>query len=505
MNNQTKSIVFQWLTPMAALIMILAIMMYNFSTKSRVSATNTVTRNMSTTAQTSVYGFEEELKLLQQVGLPIAALLDKETRMDSARAADLAQVALKYSGAYYVCTCDANGNGIDNTGKKISVPAEHLETVQEAQEVNYLYTANDEMEGEGAVIAVIPIGEEEVSDHLLLFYSLDNFESIIKKGDFAVWNIVTLIDEMGNIIFTSGEEKAWAVGDNLFDTLKAKNSNAITKMKRGITSGSSSLVTVQMGDAENALVYVPVETNDWTLVVGVTQAYIDRLVVQQYKSFQDMLYQMLLIIILFLCIIIGINIVGKLYGARKQKQLEVKADTDLLTGLNNKLATERKIKEYIAHNPGTQSMMFILDIDNFKKINDTMGHAFGDVVLRTLGHTIGALFRSTDIIGRAGGDEFILFIKDIQSPDIVRKEARKVEEFFKDFKAGEYTKYSATASIGVAIYPQEGADFESIYKAADQALYKAKKRGKNQLAFYKDEWAGDTVQNDESEQDNKAE
>ena len=61
-------------------------------------------------------------------------------------------------------------------------------------------------------------------------------------------------------------------------------------------------------------------------------------------------------------------------------------------------------------------------------------------------------------------------------------------EAVKDFKAGEYTKYSATASIGVAIYPHEGADFESIYKAADQALYKAKKRGKNQLAFYKDEW-----------------
>ena len=63
-----------------------------------------------------------------------------------------------------------------------------------------------------------------------------------------------------------------------------------------------------------------------------------------------------------------------------------------------------------------------------------------------------------------------------------------MENFFKDFKAGEYTKYSATASIGVAIFPEEGSDFESIYKAADKALYRAKERGKNQLAFYKEKW-----------------
>lgn len=492
MNSQTKSLILQWLTPTAALVFILAIMMYNFSAKSKVTAINTVTRNMTTTAQTSVRGFEEQLLLLEQVGMPIAALLDSESRMDSGRAAALAEVAAKYSGAYYVCTCDENGNGIDNTGKKVAVSADYLEAVQEAQEITYLHVADDGMGGESAVISVIPIGEENVFAHLLLFYSLNNFDSIIKKGDFAVWNIVTLIDETGDVIFTSGEDEQWEQGSNLFEVLKVKNGSEVTRMRRGITAGSSSMISVQMGEAENVLVYVPVASNGWTLVVGVTQAYIDRLILQQYKGFRDMLYQMLLIIVLFLCIIVGINIVGKLYGSRKQKQLEIKADTDLLTGLNNKLATERKIKEYIAQNPDTQSMMFILDIDNFKKINDTMGHAFGDVVLSTLGHTIGALFRSTDIIGRAGGDEFILFLKDIPTPDVVRKEAQKVEDFFKDFKAGEYTKYSATASIGVAVYPQEGADFESLYKAADQALYKAKKRGKNQLAFYKDEWADKT-------------
>ena len=108
--------------------------------------------------------------------------------------------------------------------------------------------------------------------------------------------------------------------------------------------------------------------------------------------------------------------------------------------------------------------------------------------MRSLGQQLGAIFRASDIVGRAGGDEFIVFLKNIKDAADIRKEAKRVEDFFKDFKAGEYTKYSATASIGLAIYPEEGEDFESIYKAADRALYMAKERGKNQLAFYKEKW-----------------
>ena len=70
------------------------------------------------------------------------------------------------------------------------------------------------------------------------------------------------------------------------------------------------------------------------------------------------------------------------------------------------MATERKIKEYITMNPQSQAMLFVLDIDNFKKINDTMGHAFGDEVLKNIGMRLKAAFRSSDIVGRFGGDEF---------------------------------------------------------------------------------------------------
>ena len=177
---------------------------------------------------------------------------------------------------------------------------------------------------------------------------------------------------------------------------------------------------------------------------------------------------------------------ARIAAAKSNKQLEEKADSDLLTGLGNKLATERRIKEYMADYPDSLAVMFVLDIDNFKKINDTMGHAFGDEVLRELGRQIGVNFRVTDIIGRTGGDEFTIFLKNLKDDSNTIREAQKLEYFFRHFQVGDYVKYSATASIGAAVFPADGSDFETLYKAADAALYKAKKRGKNQLAFFDD-------------------
>ena len=202
-----------------------------------------------------------------------------------------------------------------------------------------------------------------------------------------------------------------------------------------------------------------------------------------------MFVSLIVVVFVYGCLVMVTDIIGRIRDNQQKKELENKADTDLLTGLNNKLATERKIKEYMARNPDSQSMMFLLDVDNFKSVNDTMGHAFGDEVLSSLGEGISVIFRASDIIGRVGGDEFMIFLKSVPTTEAIRKEAKKVEDFFRSFQVGEKEKYDVRASIGVAVFPHEGTDFETLYKAADQGLYKAKRRGKNQLAFYEDKWA----------------
>ena len=165
-------------------------------------------------------------------------------------------------------------------------------------------------------------------------------------------------------------------------------------------------------------------------------------------------------------------------------RLRVLAEHDWLTGLYNRRAAEAHVDEALLKNGG--GMLLVLDIDHFKQVNDRYGHLIGDALLCEAARTLRDIFFPRDIIGRVGGDEFMVFLKGISTEENILKEAAKVETFFKGFQAGEYVKYKATASIGVAIYPQEGADFETLYKAADQGLYKAKKRGKNQLAFYRE-------------------
>lgn len=262
--------------------------------------------------------------------------------------------------------------------------------------------------------------------------------------------------------------------------------NRLSRARSQIKNEISGSLQVAVGAEERTLVYYPLSINDWALIIGINQDYVNERENGHWETTSTMLMQLLIIVVIFLGVMIAINMVSKRRNEEKDKMLREKADTDLLTGLNNKLATERKIKEYMEENPNSLGMLFVLDIDNFKKINDNHGHAFGDEVLRSLGNQIGSVFRVTDIIGRTGGDEFMIFLKFLKDDTNTLKEAEKLVRFFKDFTAGEYVKYSATASIGAAVFPEHGADFDSLYKSADKALYKAKQRGKNQLAFYDD-------------------
>lgn len=223
------------------------------------------------------------------------------------------------------------------------------------------------------------------------------------------------------------------------------------------------------------------------MVTLLNQTYVQAEQDQEWASARIMVTDLGLAVLVFLCLLLTLIIINKIRYNEQNKNFADKADTDLLTGLYNKIATERKIQEFLNENPDSQSLLFLFDIDNFKKINDTMGHAFGDEVLRSLGHQLRNEFRVTDIIGRSGGDEFIIFLKDIKNDEQLEREGLRISNFFHQFNAGEYVKYSATASIGATVFPRDAADFQTLYKNADSALYEAKKRGKKQLVFYNEE------------------
>lgn len=299
---------------------------------------------------------------------------------------------------------------------------------------------------------------------------------------------VVLQDTGGNIICSLGGDNIdyLQAGSNFMDTLSVAGGRA-SAVRNGLQRQRSAGAQVTFPDGDSRYVaYHHMKNNGWAVLLGVDDAYFAEQISHYSGNIRHLVLSLAGCMVVFMGVVIFLQVMYNHYGRRKSAGLQHLAETDQLTGLYNKVTTERKIKEYFAENPDSQSLLFVLDIDNFKKINDTMGHAFGDEVLREIGQGLKQQFRASDIIGRAGGDEFVILLKHITEDQYVIREARKLENFFKGLQVGKYTKYSVTSSIGCAVFTKDGEDFETLYKMADEALYKAKQRGKNQLAFYKD-------------------
>lgn len=360
---------------------------------------------------------------------------------------------------------------------------DYYEWIVDATQFSCRYVSDDGITGEEAVLMVIPA--EGQKQCIVMYYPVQKIRSMINmKIAFDNATFTTLLDEKGRVIVTTDETSSFFKTRDFWNNADKPYLARATVASQKAGDGQTGCLAFTVDGEERTVVYAPV--HKWCLAAGVHQSYVNNMEQRQAKRLMSGLYWIVFAITIGVLLIAAINFMGRIVAMRSNRQLEEKADSDLLTGLGNKLATERRIKEYMADYPDSLAVMFVLDIDNFKKINDTMGHAFGDEVLRELGRQIGVNFRVTDIIGRTGGDEFTIFLKNLKDDGNTIREAQKLEYFFRHFQVGDYVKYSATASIGAAVFPADGSDFETLYKAADAALYKAKKRGKNQLAFFDD-------------------
>ena len=184
-----------------------------------------------------------------------------------------------------------------------------------------------------------------------------------------------------------------------------------------------------------------------------------------------------------------ISIIGRLTDIddkmKEKAVLLYKSQIDSLTGLYNKQTIESLVNNFIKTDLGGCgiSALFSIDIDDFKLINDTRGHLYGDRVLKNLGITLIKFFRKTDICGRFGGDEFVVFLKNAPDEEFVRKKADElIEEIYDEYnKPG---KAVMSISIGISFCNRHGKNFHILFKNADIALYHAKNTGKNKSYLY---------------------
>lgn len=163
----------------------------------------------------------------------------------------------------------------------------------------------------------------------------------------------------------------------------------------------------------------------------------------------------------------------------KWDELEKRLKLDALTGVLNKETTKESIEEFLQGEPEGEHVFFLIDIDNFKNVNDTFGHLFGDSVLKNIAEKIIGLFRNSDIVGRMGGDEFVVFMKHA-GENQARIKAQNVCDVVKQEFNGVEGKVKITCSVGISLYRNGKGDYAGLFSAADGAMYQAKKEGKNQ-------------------------
>ena len=178
--------------------------------------------------------------------------------------------------------------------------------------------------------------------------------------------------------------------------------------------------------------------------------------------------------------------------SRALEELARSAEFDALTALPNRARLLDQFTRAIASakRHGTRIGLLFLDLNNFKQINDTLGHAVGDEVLRRAAHRLASLIRDADTVSRYGGDEFVILLAEISQPaDAILVADKLIAALAAPCRVGEHV-FRLTASIGICIFPDDGDEADTLIARADAAMYRAKRQGTGSFIFHGDEPAG---------------
>ena len=184
---------------------------------------------------------------------------------------------------------------------------------------------------------------------------------------------------------------------------------------------------------------------------------------------------------LFILLVYGIV---QQYEALKLEK-EHLAMFDSMTGLLNSGTVQHKIGDLLVSGKGLGSVMLVIDVDDLKAINDSFGHQVGTTALCSVSNSLKKMFRSTDILGRYGGDEFVVFLKGFdEGREQLAKKLQSVLQEISSQRIIEQNDLKVTCTIGAAFATEETKRFETLFMRADQALYQAKQNGKNTYLLY---------------------
>lgn len=336
----------------------------------------------------------------------------------------------------------------------------------------------------GVVVPITLGGREGV---LVSSYDVVRLRTLFQNSFLGGTAQTGIVKQNGEVILGQHlDQQKVEFQQNIFDSLYDKSlrfpERNADDMRLDLRSGASGSLLYSFQGIDRYLSYAPTGINDWYITVATPEHVLRQKSVSFEKTGVLLTIKLVLIMAGLLLVIITIRHKEQ---QRVHRILQKAAMLDGLTEIYNRNTVEQAIMSHLAdEGNGGRHALFLMDIDNFKGINDTYGHIAGDNVLAELARLLRVQFCQEDIYGRMGGDEFILLYKDYGSLDAVRAKADKLIEEFSGKAFGADGAIPISLSIGISLYDTDGKTFLDLYQHADNALYKTKQRGKNGYSFY---------------------
>ena len=310
-----------------------------------------------------------------------------------------------------------------------------------------------------------------------------------------------IVDRDGNFILTSGMP-AFHDHKNIYsflDSITFSKGNKEEDVIRDFTDGKPGISSITYNGRAEYFCYMPIRINGWYLISTAPDIGINLQIMNMENPTVKLAFRIINLFIVLILYIVWRHFRYRVAMEKNRKELEIlnnklqvknetlklKAENDLLTGLYNKVTSELVITDYI-ENEGKlgRHALLIIDIDDFKEINDALGHITGDKALTEVANGIDHCLRTTDIKGRIGGDEFIVLLKNIPSDDDLEQKVSEISNILQTIQLNIDSSRNLSCSVGAAIYPDHSIDFMDLFRKADKAMYYSKEIGKGTYYIY---------------------
>ena len=339
----------------------------------------------------------------------------------------------------------------------------------------------------------VPLTNEE-GEHtgmLSASYTAHRFGRLLLQDTYRDSAFSLLTDAEGNLLFSSSASSIFVPDDSSPEGQRIVPSptffddETAAEIRASMARREHNLYRVEHNGIYYIVVQTPIEQNNWLLFCMIpTSALAD-----DYEAITRLRHMQMIIIFLMMAFVAVYTVLHLLRDWRRLRkenaELVVRASTDSMTGLLNQGTTSESITRELSLHAG-EGMLLLLDMDNLKSINDTLGHPIGDRAILLLSNLMREIFSDAPVIGRIGGDEFMVFLSKPRSREVVLAQIRQLQARLNEVMKNDLpAKLTLHCSVGAA-YARPGDDYASLYNRTDVALYHVKRHGKDGYCFFED-------------------